>query len=241
MLHTCRFVLLNTSHAGNIGAAARAMKTMGLSSLYLVAPRCDPFSDEAQARAKGGVDVLNAANVVDDLGSAIGDCHIVMGTAHQSRDIGIPTTTPREWLMHHAEQLNNKRLAIILGPENHGLSNQQLQQCHYHWQIQTNPNYGSLNLAAAVQVLAYELRQFLAEQPSQPEHEADALTWQQRHNSYQRVENWLQGHPFYERQPDSCRQRLQAIFDRAMLTSSDQDFMLGLLRALREQGSGDDP
>lgn len=157
MLDRIRIVLVNTSHPGNIGSAARAMKTMGLSELYLVAPLQYPHP-KAQEMASGATDILEKAVVVETLEAAIADCTLVVGASARMRTIPWPLLTPREM----AEKVNLEppaaHTAILFGCEQSGLSNEELQQCHLHIHIPANPEYSSLNLAAAVQVVAYELR-----------------------------------------------------------------------------------
>ncbi len=156
-LNRIRIVLVETSHPGNIGAVARAMKTMGLAHLYLVAPRYFPHH-EASARASGAADLLESARVVDDLPSAIDDCGLVLAASARERTIAWPTMEARSAALHAVSKSATTNVAIVLGPERVGLSNRQLDLCHVLVQIPSNPEYSSLNLAAAVQVLCYELR-----------------------------------------------------------------------------------
>jgi tRNA (cytidine32/uridine32-2'-O)-methyltransferase len=151
-------VLVNTSHPGNIGAVARAMKNMGLVELRLVAPARFP-AEEANWRAVAASDVLESALVVDTLAEAIGDCQLVIGTSARGRRIPWPVLDPR----HCAEQAlraagREQRVAFVFGREDRGLTNEELQQCNLHLHIPTHEDYTSLNLAMAVQIVAYELR-----------------------------------------------------------------------------------
>lgn len=157
MLDRTRIVLINTSHPGNIGSAARAMKTMGLSDLYLVAPESFPHP-KALEMASGADDVVNNAKVVGTLDEAIADCTLVIGTSARSRTIPWPLLSTREVAEKIKSESINNRSAILFGNEQSGLSNDELQRCNIHIQIPANPDYSSLNLAAAVQVIAYELR-----------------------------------------------------------------------------------
>lgn len=157
MLDHIRIILINTSHPGNIGSAARAMKTMGLNELYLVSPMQFPHA-KAKEMASGASDILDRAVVVNTLDEAIADCTLVVGTSARMRTIPWPLLTPREM----AEKLNQEppesQIAILFGREQSGLTNEELQRCHLHIQIPADPSYSSLNIAAAVQVIAYELR-----------------------------------------------------------------------------------
>lgn len=152
-----RVVLVNTSHPGNIGATARAMKNMGLERLYLVAPRDFP-APRALWRAAGAVDVLERAVVVESLADAIAGCGLVIGTSARERRIPWPLLDPRECGARVWEESAQHEVALVFGREDRGLTNEELAQCTFHVHIPANPEYSSLNLAAAVQVLAYELR-----------------------------------------------------------------------------------
>ena len=152
-----RIVLVGTQHPGNIGAAARAMRTMGLRHLALVAPMRYPHAD-AHAMAAGADDVLASALVTDDLETALADCHWVIGCSARSRRIALPTLGPREAATQALQQAGaGLQVALLFGRERTGLFNEELQRCHTAVQIPSDPGFPSLNLAAAVQVLAYEL------------------------------------------------------------------------------------
>lgn len=152
-----RIVLVATTHPGNIGSAARAMKTMGLSRLVLVAPRHFPHP-EATALAAGADDVLDAAQVVDELDAALAGCVLVLGCTPRPRTVPMPEWTPREAAPRALAEAAAGDVAIVFGTESSGLSNAQVQRCHAAVNIPANPAYDSLNLAQAVQVLCYELR-----------------------------------------------------------------------------------
>jgi tRNA (cytidine32/uridine32-2'-O)-methyltransferase len=153
-----RIVLVETSHPGNIGGAARAMKTMGLKHLWLVSPGRYP-DPQAEWRAAGALDVLDGAIVVDSLDAAIADCTMVIGTSTRARRIPWPLLTAHEIGKHIRRESPQQPLAILFGRETSGLTNDELQRCHLHLQIPANPEYPSLNVAMAVQVVCYELYQ----------------------------------------------------------------------------------
>lgn len=176
-LDAIRVVMVHTSHSGNIGAAARAMKTMGLSKLTLVAPRDFP-SEEASARSSGAQDVLDRAVVVDTLEDAILDCGLVVGASARSRSLPWPLVNPREMAELVAGHPPGSPVALLFGRERSGLTNEELAKCHYHVHIPSNPEYSSLNVAQAVQVLAYELR-MRRELPSTDEHLRWGVEWDQ--------------------------------------------------------------
>lgn len=157
LLDRVKIVLVNTSDCRNIGSAARAMKTMGLSQLVLVDPIEMP-NGQAQALAAGATDVLANAKVVSTLEEAIEDCGLVVGTSARSRTLPWPMLEPRgcgEKMISEAEEYP---VALVFGRESSGLTNEELQLCHFHVQIPANPDYSSLNLAMAVQTLSYEVR-----------------------------------------------------------------------------------
>ncbi|WP_240724817.1 RNA methyltransferase [Onishia niordana] len=160
MLERIRIVLIGTSHPGNIGATARAMHNMGLADLALVAPRSESRSAEAISRASGADRILHHAPVYDDLETAVSDCRLVVGASARSRTLPWPMLTPRALAERLPAELAapEARVALVFGREDTGLTNAELQRCHAHVHIPTNPDYSSLNLAAAVQVLTYECR-----------------------------------------------------------------------------------
>ena len=172
-----RFILINTSHAGNVGAAARAMKTMGFDDLVLVAPRWANVlrREETIQRASGATDVLKNCRIVDTLDEALDGMSHLCATAMTPRDFGPPTVRPREHFQSlvkqallaqseqglEAEKASNSGVAFLFGSERFGMANEDVYRCHVALQIPTNPGFGSLNLAAAIQVIAYEWRQAL--------------------------------------------------------------------------------
>ncbi|MBA3660832.1 MAG: RNA methyltransferase [Gammaproteobacteria bacterium] len=160
MFDRIRIVLINTSHPGNIGAAARAMKTMGLNRLYLVSPQAFPH-EKATEMASGAADVLDQAVVCETLDEAINDCHLIAGTSARSRRIPWPHQTPREMAELFKTNPSDTEIAILFGRERTGLLNEELERCHVHVEIPANPIYSSLNIAAAVQVMSYEIRMAL--------------------------------------------------------------------------------
>lgn len=152
-----RIVLIETRHPGNLGAAARAMKTMGLSDLVLVNPQCG-VDGEAMARASGAVDVLERARIVATLAEALADTVLSVACTSRRRDLPHPAYTPRQAAPELLAQAARGTVAVVFGSETFGLSNEQLALCRWLLNIPANPGYASLNLGSAVQVLAYELR-----------------------------------------------------------------------------------
>lgn len=156
-LDNVRIVLVNTSHPGNIGAVARAMKNMGLRHLYLVAPQQYP-ANEATWRAANAVDVLEGAVVVETFEEATAGCGLVIGTSARERTIPWPLLDPRRACSQAYREAARQPVALVFGREDRGLTNEELQKCQLHIHIPSNPEYSSLNIAMAVQVVAYELR-----------------------------------------------------------------------------------
>ncbi len=164
MLDHIRFVLCNTTHPGNIGAAARAMKTMAVSRLTLVSPRHFPDA-EATARASGADDLLQNATVTDDLEAAVADCHLVLGSSARLRKVALAQYNAREAAeVSVARAAAGQQVAVLFGTERSGLSNDEINRCHALVHIPSNPDYSSLNLGSAVQVLAYEFQMAMLNQ-----------------------------------------------------------------------------
>ena len=151
MLQNIRIVLVETSHTGNMGSVARAMKTMGLTNLWLVNPLVKPDS-QAIALAAGASDVIGNAQIVDTLDEALAGCSLVVGTSARSRTLPWPMLDPRECGLKSIAEGQHAPVALVFGRERVGLTNDELQKCHYHVAIAANPEYSSLNLAMAVQV-----------------------------------------------------------------------------------------
>ncbi len=233
-----RIVLVNTTHPGNIGGAARAMKNMGLSQLYLVEPKDYP-ADKAVWRASNAKDVLESAVVVDTLDEAIADCGLVVGTSARERRIPWPLVTPRECGERAWSEARHHPIAIVFGREDRGLTNDELQKCNYHVHIPSNPEYSSLNLATAVQVLCYEMRMaFLTEQEGklptfdawdQPPADTKAIEMY-----YEHLEKTLGELGFVT--PDNPRQtmtRLRRLYNRIRLDEMELSIMRGMLTSIQ--------
>ncbi|WP_252179505.1 tRNA (cytosine(32)/uridine(32)-2'-O)-methyltransferase TrmJ [Endozoicomonas sp. 4G] len=157
VLDNISIVLINTTHPGNIGAAARAMKTMALSKLVLVEPLEFP-SGKAHALASGADDLLTRARVVGSLEEAVADCHFVVGTSARVRGVSLPLVDPRACAGRILGEAGSGKIALVFGREDRGMTNEELQMCHLQVHVPTDPDFSSLNLGAAVQVMAYELR-----------------------------------------------------------------------------------
>lgn len=235
-----RFVLVEPSHPGNIGAAARAMKTMGLARLSLIRPHQYPNA-EATARASGADDVLAQAQVCEGLEEALAGCRLVLGTSARPRNLEWPTLTPRECAARVAqEQISGGEVAVLFGRERSGLTNAELERCHFRVHIPSNPEYSSLNLAAAVQILAYEMALVqpvggaVAEPPEEEgEAVADPVEVERLFEHFQAA---LVDIDFLN--PDNPRQlmrRLRRLFGRTRLLITEVNILRGILTAAQRQ------
>jgi TrmH family RNA methyltransferase len=240
ILSNIRIVLIHTTHPGNIGAAARAMKTMGLARLRLVTPKYFPH-DEATARAAGATDVLDNAQVCATFVEAVADCGLVLGVSARSRTIAWPQWDARSAGRQVILAAQNAPVALVFGSERVGLSNADIDRCHGLVQIPANPEYASLNLAAAVQVLAYELRMAAlevagVETPAPPEHvPADA---QDVERFYEHLRQTLVDVEFLD--PENPRQlmrRLRRLFNRALPDTMELNILRGILAAVDVKNS----
>jgi TrmH family RNA methyltransferase len=228
-----RIVLVETSHPGNIGASARAMKTMGLADLTLVAPGEFP-SAEATARASGADDVLARARVVATLSEAIADCGFIVGASARLRSLPWPTVDPRACARSIRAQAASTPVALVFGPEHSGLTNEDLGRCHQLVNIPANPEYASLNLAMAVQVLCYELRMaYVDGSPVTEEREAPPASAEELEGLHRHLDTVLSAAGFLN--PDHPRQlklRLRRIFNRSQLDRNEVNILRGMLAAL---------
>jgi tRNA/rRNA methyltransferase len=234
LLDRIRVVLSHTSHPGNIGAAARAMKTMGLSRLVLVAP--DSFPDPiADARASGALDVLQAATVVPTLADALEGTLMAAALTARRRDLSVPPSLPRDAAPELIRHARAGDVALVFGTEASGLSNEEVALCSLPVTIPANPAYSSLNLAAAVQLLCYELR-LAALQPTLPEPPADAASFEDIERFHAYLEELMRESGFYD--PNTSRRllpRLRRLFGRVRLERDEINILRGLLAALRSK------
>lgn len=248
MLDNIRIVLINTSHPGNIGSCARAMKTMGIKQLYLVTPKQFPHP-KAIELASNASEVLSDAIVCATLDEAIGDCQLVIGTSARWRNIPWPLLTPKEMALKVAREAKTAQCAILLGNEQNGLTNEELHRCHFHTHIPSNPEYSSLNIAAALQIMTYELRMQYLEynrdilpndapsriQKSEPDDYWDYrfATDQEMEGLYEHLEKTLVHLEFLN--PEYPRQlmvRLRRLFTRARPDMMEVNLLRGMLKAI---------
>ena len=233
MLSHIKIVLVETTHPGNIGAVARAMKNMAMANLWLVSPKIFPSAD-ATSRASGADDVLAKATVCQSLQEAIADCQIVIGASARCRTISWPEMTPRECAEHLVPNGSDNKIAIIFGRENSGLKNHELDLCHFLLRIPCNSEYSSLNIAAAVQVVCYELfitadlheSMVIGDRGKIPI--ASAMQMESFYTHlYQALTDIGFMHPDKSK---SIMRRLRRIYNRVQLDTKELDILRGILR-----------
>lgn len=246
MLQNIRVVLVGTTHPGNIGGAARAMKNMGLTRLVLVEPRVFP-SPEADARASGADDILASTQVVASLEEALVGCSLVLGTSARDRSLPWPMLDPRESGVKVIEQAaQGLEIALVFGREHAGLTNDELQRCHYHVHIPSNPDFSSLNLAAAVQVLSYEVRTaWLAGQtPAQSgevvARESELATMDEMEGFYAHLEQSLVAIGFLDpEKPRHLMARLRRLYGRNEVERTELSILRGILTETQKAARGE--
>lgn len=234
-----RFVLIGTSHPGNVGATARAMKVMGFSELVLVRPRFDDvlIQEETVAMASGAADILVRARVVDTLAEALDGVTYALATAMTPRDFGPPTLSPREGLAALAQAPEPHKVAFVFGSERYGMANEDVYRCHAVLSIPTNPDYGSLNLSQAVQLLAYEWRQALGGFGVAARTPEPALASGQAVQGV--LEHWEQALTaigFLDpAAPKKLMPRLNQLFNRAQLRQEEIHILRGIAKAMLDR------
>ena len=232
-LDNIRIVLVNTSHPGNIGGVARAMKNMGLSRLYLVDPKQYP-DEQADWRAASAIDILHSAVVVPTLEDAIGDCQFVVGTSARERRIPWPLLDPRQCAQRMASASVGEQVAVLFGREDRGLTNEELKVCNLHLNVPTAEAYSSLNRAMAVQIVCYEVRMLQA-QPQLPATE-DAqwdtpfATSDNMERFYTHLEQTLIDVEFLDpAAPRQLMSRLRRLYSRVRLDEMELNILRGIL------------
>ncbi|XAW90035.1 tRNA (cytosine(32)/uridine(32)-2'-O)-methyltransferase TrmJ [Vibrio sp. CDRSL-10 TSBA] len=237
MLDNVKVVLVGTSHSGNIGSAARAMKVMGLKQMVLVDPQCE-VDAQAIALAAGASDIALNAQIVTSLEQAVDDCGLVVGTSARSRTLEWPMLDPRECGEKFAQEGLHHKVAIVFGRERTGLTNEELQKCHYHVAIPANPEYSSLNLAMAVQTLCYEIRvAYLNQQQAQfaPAQEVEYPRHNQLEMFYSHLEKVLIDTQFISAdKPGQVMNKLRRLFSRARPEEQELNILRGILTAVEK-------
>ena len=233
-LDSIRIVLVETTHPGNIGSTARAMKTMGLSNLYLVNPKKYPHKNAIEMAA-GADDILEQAVVVDSLKEAIAPCHLVLGTSARRRDLDIPLLSPHEQACMVYENVSQQQIAIVFGREHAGLNNDELLACHYHIHIPSNPDYSSLNLSQAVQIVAYEIRHVFQKNISLSHQNAiDYATQDEIEKLFDHMKEVLIDIDFLKpSNPKKLMQRLRRLFNRSRLEHNEVNILRGMMTQIQ--------
>jgi TrmH family RNA methyltransferase len=237
-----RVVLINTTHPGNIGATARAMKVMGLTSLHLVTPKIYPHA-EATARASGADDLLQRAQVHESLEDALQGCGLVLGTSARLRSLPLPLLDARRAARQAVAESGQHEVALLFGRERYGLTNEEIQRCHFLVNIPSNPEYSSLNIAQAVQIMAYELR--IAAQGF-ADIELSPPDWQpvddvQMERLFEHLEQTLLDIRFLNpRQPKRLMARLRRLFNRARPDQNEINILRGILKATQDSAGRED-
>lgn len=234
-LENIRIVLVHTTHPGNIGAVARAMKNMGIAKLYLVKPKLFP-NERATWRAASAVDVLDSAVVVETLDEAIADCGLVVGTSARGRRIPWPLVNPRDCAGQLAPQLHNNQVAFVFGREDRGLTNEELQRCNLHVHIPSSEEYSSLNLAMAVQIICYEMRMAqlapTLDHDDMAEWDAELATADDLERYFVHLEETLVDMGFLKPEaPKQLMSRLRRLYSRKRMDELEVSMLRGILTA----------
>ena len=236
-IENIRIVLVEPSHPGNIGSTARAMKNMCLNDLALVNPVDFP-SDHATAMASGSDDILQAATIHDSMVDAVKDCGIVIGTSARTRRVPWPLLSPKEAVNLAVANKATEKVALVFGRERVGLMNEELEKCQYLVHIPTNPEYSSLNLSQAVQVIAYELMVAAqaGETPEPRDEGVPLATGEQVAGFMEHLQSVLADVEFLDpNQPKTLMRRLHRMFNRIQMDRNEINIMRGILAAVEKK------
>ena len=237
LLNSVKVVLVGTTHPGNIGATARAMKNMGILDLALVEPKEFP-SDVATFRSKAAKDILEKASVHTSLEEAISECELVVGTSARGRTVPWPVLNPREAAEEmHKSSLNGK-VAIVFGREDRGLTNEELGLCNFHVHIPSDPEYSSLNLSQAVQILAYEIRlSYLQDRHVNKEYwDVELANNEQTERLINHMDELMQEVDFYDvEKPRKLLVRVRRFFKRSKIDVMEANIFRGLFASIQKK------
>jgi len=235
-LSNIRIVLVRPTHPGNVGATARAMKNMSLRSLYLVSPENFP-SDQASDRAVGADDVLRSAAIFTSLDEALKGCHLVIGTSARQRRIEWPALDPESCARRLVDGAQRGPVALLFGQERTGLLNAELDRCHYVVTIPSDREYSSLNLACAVQILAYEIHRAMlsgSTAGASDTREGGPVGAEDMQRFYRHLEEVLQQIDFLDPEnPRLLMRRLMRLFNRVDLDHNEMNILRGILTAVQ--------
>lgn len=228
-LENIKIVMVETTHPGNIGAAARAMKNMCLSNLVLVNPKC-PIGEIAYSRGSGANNILDDRVVVDTLPEAVADCQLVVGTSARLRSLAWPELTPETLAVKVASLSDDKKVAIVFGREHAGLTNEELKHCNYTVTIPTNPDFSSLNVASAIQVVSYEVYKTMLDtkQGDSIDNTDPVADSAELEGYFSHLEQVLISTEFLnEDNPRQMMKRLRRLYQRAELSKNEVNILRG--------------
>lgn len=240
-LENIDIVMVGTTHPGNIGAAARAMHNMCISNLVLVNPQC-PIGEIAYARASGANVILDSLRKAGSLQEAVQHCILVVATSARDRSLPWPELSPGLVAKKIAELNGQSRVALVFGREHSGLTNEELQICHYTVNIPTNPDFSSLNVASAIQVMCYEIFKTVGNQPEtrQTEIQECAVTSQQLEGFFRHLEQVMITTEFLDREnPGLLMQRLRRLYHRLEMSKNEVDILRGILSSVEKYKNQD--
>lgn len=233
LLNQVQIILVETSHSGNIGSAARAMKTMGITNLRLVAPK-QSIDEQAIALAAGAKDVLDNVHIYSTFDEAIADCQLVIGTSARLRHLQNSLIEPRKCGEIAIQRAQQGKVAVVFGRERVGLTNEELLKCHYHLHFPTNPDYGSLNLAMAVQLACYEIRMAWVDLQNNPQilPLVDYPTAEALEHFFQHTEQLYKKLGFIRN--EAVMLKLRRLYQRAELETNELNLLRGMLTAVEK-------
>ena len=237
LLNSVKVVLVGTTHPGNIGATARAMKNMGILDLALVEPKEFP-SDVATFRSKAAKDILEKASVHISLEEAISECELVVGTSARGRTVPWPVLNPREAAEEMHKSSRNGKVAIVFGREDRGLTNEELGLCNFHVHIPSDPEYSSLNLSQAVQILAYEIRlAYLQDQHINKDYwDVELANNEQTERLINHMDELMQEVDFYDvENPRKLLVRVRRFFKRSKIDVMEANIFRGLFATIQKK------
>ena len=237
--NSIKVVLVGTTHPGNIGAAARAIKTMGLSKLDLVCPKEFP-SNEATYRSKAAKDILEKASIHETLFESVKGCEMVIGTSARNRKVPWPVLNPKNASKEiNTAVKNNSKVAIVFGREDRGLTNEELGLCNIHIHIPTNEDYSSLNLAQAVQIVTYEIRMNFLELESlknDQEWDVELASAEQTERLIEHMDELMKEVEFYDTEnPRKLLMRVRRFFKRSGIDVMETNILRGLFSTIQKK------
>ena len=236
-LNTVKVVLVGTTHPGNIGAAARAIKNMGIFNLALVKPKEFP-SDIAIYRSKAAKDILENAEIYENLEDAIAGCKLIVGTSARARSVPWPVFNPRDAAEEMRKISKQGNVAIVFGREDRGLTNDELGLCNFHVHIPSDPKYSSLNLSQAVQILAYEIRLAYSKDEviNEVKWDVDLANNEQTERLIDHMEELMQDVEFYDvENPRKLLLRVRRFFKRSEIDVMEANIFRGLFSAIQKR------